>query len=551
MTHTWKIPCRYVGRGRGPIKLNFPIGEVEEWNELVTSTDGESDYTDLIYPDDTPNFIPALLADLICFERIDEFRQNSKTPDAFLYEINKSRDILEELNSSVVEYAHFAHRSLAIFKHELALELNGHLAHGNPKDLPWTKAFTEVASYTEKLHSADPSDRERILAECPKESLEELGSEELKIAFNSIFDLSKQNTHGGTAEYEGYYERIYSKLIENYDYHAFPSNYISALEKSEERAGCLLTKRQKVVWLASALEEGVAPNELAENAFSYVSENYCKELWQIATSDPLSKAASDIKNALSNADGSIQNHFSNHFPRTPGETPKNGCAALIVPYSKQQKLIIAFNGVADDDQSLKVNGVTICEYFNKEKARASTLHNLDMLLKSNAFSKKYDVARVHTDNLCVIEKPYPTSCVTLGELMRGVKSVPNGSPQQMNRMFSCAERKAIAFVNRERQQSDTFEGYLYASREVCFICDWTINHYNHRSNWAKARNTPVGFNVKIDRKRPACPTSPDSLKLKTFHDLSMQAHRRRFAYPQRLQLQSWKIGFAKHSRWRP
>ncbi len=521
MSHTWKIPCKYIGRGWGPIKLGFPIPKVEEWEELATSVDSESDYTDPICPDDTLNFIPALLADLICFERIDGFRQTSKTPDAFLYEMDKSRNALEELNGSIVEYAHFAHRSLAVFKHDLASTVNEHFAHGIPNDLPWARALSEAVSYTEKLYSADPNDRERLLAERPEESLQKLGSDELIRAFDYLIRLYEHDYRNGMAEREGGYEWIYTELRRNDAYRAYYSSLISVLENSEQYLGRLLTERQKVVLLASALGKNVTPNALVEKASSYASEKYREELWKIATRDSLSEALSDINHALSEVGEGVRNYFSNRFPRTPGGNPKKGCAALIVPHAMQQKMIIAFNGVADDDQDLTVNGVTICEYFNKGKARASTLHNLNMLLKSNAFSRKYDVARIHTDNLCVIEKPCPVSCVSLGEVMRAVKSVPDGSSEQLTRMFSCAERKAIAFANRERQQCDTFEGCLYASREVCFICNWAIDYYNHRS-YRKRGHAPTGFNLKVHRKQPAYPTSPDSKKLQAFHNLSIR-----------------------------
>lgn len=523
MIHTWNVPCRFVGRGWGPIKLSFPIHEIEELDELATNPDNESDYADPVCPDDTLNFIPALLADLICFERIDGFRQTSKTPSAFLYEMDKSRNALEELNGSIVEYAHFAHRSLAVFKHDLASTVNEHFAHGIPKDLPWARALSEAVSYTEKLYSADPNDRERILAERPEENLRELGSEKLRNAFYSAFyrivHHNEQNNRSEMAEHEDGYEWIYSALRHSDAHYAYLS---SGLEAAEGHSRRLLTERQKVIWLASALKEDATPYELTKEAFSYASGKYREELWRIATSDPLSEAASDIRKALSETSEDIQNYFSNRFPPSSGGIPKKGCAALIAPYSKRQKLIVAFNGVADDDQDLTVNGVKICEYFNKRGARASTLHNLDMLLKSNAFNRKYDVARVHTDNLCVIEKPHFTSCVSLGEVMHAVKPVPNGSSKQMIRMFSCAERKAIAFANRERQQCDTFEGYLYASRGVCFICDWTIDYYNHQSNCAKGLHVPLGFNLKVDSKQPACPTTPDSLRLQAFHGLSIR-----------------------------
>lgn len=522
MIHTWKIPCRYIGRGWGPIKLEFPIPEVEELEGLATNVDNESDYTALVCPDDTLNFIPALLADLICFEKIDEFRHRSKTPDDFLYEMDQSKDALEELNGSVVEYAHFTHRSLAVFEDELTSAVNEHPTQENPGDLPWAEPLAELVSYTEKLYSAKPDGREQILAERPEESLQKLGSDELIRAFDYLIRLYEHNYRNGMAEREDGYKWIYTELRGNDAYRAYYSSLISVLENSEQYLGRLLTERQKVILLASALGKNVTPNTLVKKAFSYASEKYREELWKIATRDSLSETLSDIRDALSEAGGGIRSYFSNRFPRTPGGNPKKGCAALIVPHAMQQKLIIAFNGVADDDQGLTVNGVTICEYFNKGKAQASTLHNLNTLLRSNAFSRKYDVARIHTDNLCVIEKPCPVSCVSLGEVMRAVKSVPDGSSEQLTRMFSCAERKAIAFANRGRQQCDEFEGLLYATREVCHICDWTIDYYNRQSALARGHKAPTGFNLKVDRKQPAYPTSPDSVKLQAFHNLSIK-----------------------------
>lgn len=526
MIHIWKIPCKHVGRGWGPIKLAFPIHEFKELEDLAINKENESDYTDLLCPDDTLNFIPALLADLVCFERIDGFRHRSETPDSFLYEMDRSRDALEELNGSVVEYAHFAHRSLSVFEDDLTSAANEHPAQESPRYLPWTEALAEAVSYTEKLYSADPDDRERILAERPEESLSKLGSDELIHAFDYLIRLYEHNYRNEMAEHEGAYEQIYIELRRNDAYRAYYSSLISVLENSEQHSGHLLTERQKVILLAYALGKDVTPNALAEKAFSYASEKYREELWRIATRDSLSEALSDIRDALSEAGESVRNYFSNRFPRTPGGNPKKGCAALIAPYAMQQKLIIAFNGVSDDDQNLTVNGVTICEYFNKGKAQASTLHNLAILLKSNAFNRKYDVARIHTDNLCVIEKPSPVSCVSLGEVMHGVKSVPDGSSEQMTRMFSCAERKAIAFANRGRQQCDVFEGCLYASREVCYICDWTIDYYNRQSAIARGHKAPTGFNLKVDLKQPAYPTSPDSVKLQAFHDLSIKVSAR-------------------------
>ncbi len=516
MIHTWKIPCRHVGRGWGPIKLEFSIDKVKELEELATSTDSKSDYDDPICPDDTLNFIPALLADLICFEKIDEFRHRSTGREAFLRWVEQSWDALEELNSFVVKYAHFVHHSLAVFEDELTSATSEHLARENLRDLPWAKAFSEVVSYTEKLRSAKGNNKERILAKLPEESLRELNSK-LRSAFGQLIHLYGQEDRDGAKGYEGdLYKPIYLELKRNSTY-AYLSSLCLGLEASEKQSGCLLVERQKVVWLASALEEDITPDKLVENAFSYASKNYCDELYEVTTDEPLPKALSEIRTALSEADESIRGYFSNRFPNVPGGNPKKGCAALIVPYSTQQKRIIAFNGVADDDQSLTVNGVSICKYFNK--ASGKTMDNLGMLLKSNAFNRKYDVARIHTDNLCVFYGPQPHSCVSLGEVMHGVKSVPNGSSKVLNRMFSCAERKAIAFANRKWQQCDMFEGYLYATREVCFICDWTIDYYN-LPYLPKAHGGSISFNLQIDRKQPAYPTSPNSKMLQAFHDLS-------------------------------
>lgn len=518
MIHVWKIHCRHVGRGWGPIKLEFPIHEVKELEELATNTDSESDYDDPICPDDTLNFIPALLADLICFEKIDEIRHQSMGREPFLRWMEQSWDALEELNGLVVKYAHFVHHSLAVFEDELTSAMNEHLARETLRDLPWARAFSEVVSYTEQLRSAKGDNKERILAELPEESLRELNSE-LRSAFGQLIHLYGQENRDGAKSYEGdLYKPIYLELRRNSSY-AYLSSLCLGLEASEERSGCLLVERQKVAWLASALEEA-SPDELIEKAFSCASKNYCDELYEATTDEPLSKALSEIRTALSEADENIRDYFSNRFPNVPGGNPKEGCAALIVPCSKQQKLIIAFNGVADDDQGLTVNGVSICDYFNiKAGTQTTTLHNLGMLLKSNAFNLKYDVARIHTDNLCVTHGPHSHSCVSLGTVMHSVKSVPDGSSKVLNRMFSCAERKAIAFANRKWQRCDMFEGYLYATREVCFICDWTIDYYNS-PYLPKAHGGSIDFNLQIDRKQPAYPTSPNSKTLQAFHDLS-------------------------------